>query len=239
MVPVLLYFIGVDSNSWTPPWLGHKQDITPVTGTTSPFPCVFQTIKSQEPSIETAMFYDWSWFQYLGNTSIPNTLDKEVNCGDGYPSCDVSIAKDSSEYLKEVLSNKTSKSYTFIYFGNVDEVGHGYGWCGTEYEKEVNVVDGLVGQVLDVIDALNMTSEVLVYLSADHGGDVGTTHHGSQDDACLMIPMFIRGPGVKKNHSFKIEVRNEDIAPTGVYALGLQPSPWWKGKPMMEAFDNP
>ena len=82
-----------------------------------------------------------------------------------------------------------------------------------------------------------MTSEVLVILTSDHGGNKNGTNHGSQNDDCLLIPLFLRGPGIKKNYQLQRDVRNEDIAPTEMYALGLQPSVWWKGKPIIEAFE--
>ncbi|CAH1792115.1 unnamed protein product [Owenia fusiformis] len=234
---------GAISNSWTAPWLGTTQDITPVTGNAHPMPCVFGTIKSQSPDTKTAAFYDWSWFVNLGNKSIPGSLDVDyfANPGgrdNGYGDADEEIATEAVKYLKATLPSSQS-SYSFVYFGNVDETGHGYGWCGPEYETEVGTVDKLVGQVLDAIDDVNMTSQVLVMLSADHGGDVGTKSHGFQDDQCLIIPMFLRGPMIKRDYKFQVEVRNEDMAPTGLYMMGLLPSVWWKGKPMTEAFIPP
>ena len=234
ITPLRIYFIiqGIHDNEWLPPWKGNKQGITPVTGNASPIPCVFETIKKQEPSAKTAMFYDWDWMRHLGNEAIPGSLDIDRECRWGTERCDVMIAAQASRYLKDVLQSE-AKSYTFVYFGNLDEVGHAKKWCSPEFQEEIKITDGLVGRVLDAIDDVNMTSEVLVYLHSDHGGEEGTTQHGTQTDASLLIPFFMRGPGIKKNETFQTEVYIEDIPCTGVHALGLKPSPWWTGRSLL------
>ena len=88
--------------------------------------------------------------------------------------------------------------------------------------------------MLDTLEELDMSDEVLVMLSADHGG-LGYSH-GSQADHDLLIPMFVRGPGVKANHQFEFEVENKDMVPTVFYAMGLKSSYWWRGRYMREAF---
>ncbi len=50
--------------------------------------------------------------------------------------------------------------------------------------------------------------------------------------------VFITGPGVKVNHQLRFAVGNIDIAPTAARALGLKPSPWWRGSIMSEAFQD-
>ena len=78
---------------------------------------------------------------------------------------------------------------------------------------------------------------MLVLLSTDHGGlDYG---HGREADSDIIIPMFIRGPGIKQGYQFTSIVRNLDMVPTIAHALGMKLSPWWSGKVMTEAFvDN-
>ena len=93
-----------------------------------------------------------------------------------------------------------------------------------------------VGAVLDVVDELGMQDDVLVILSSDHGGlDYG---HGRYADSDVLIPMYVRGPGVRKNAEFTRTVEAKDIIPTAFYALGLKPSSWWDGQIMKEAFEN-
>ena len=72
--------------------------------------------------------------------------------------------------------------------------------------------------------------------SSDHGGhDFG---HGEAIDDDMLIPMILKGPGIKRNYTFNYEVGNQDIVPTTMWALGLKPSKWWTGKVMWEAFED-
>ena len=64
-------------------------------------------------------------------------------CRDGYELCDQEIADDASEYLFNMF-NTTEKSYTFVYYGNIDGLGHTYEWCLTEYNAGIDVVDAQV-----------------------------------------------------------------------------------------------
>ena len=76
--------------------------------------------------------------------------------------------------------------------------------------------------------------QTMVFLTADHGGDL--EGHGFKNDNNVLIPMMVRGPGIRQNHAFTRYVRNLDVVPTALYALGLQPSFLWTGKIMTEAF---
>lgn len=71
----------------------------------------------------------------------------------GWVACDVEVADDTVEYLRQVLTS-TYKSYTFMYQGAVDETGHALTWCNAEYMSQVDAADGHVGQVLDLLDEL-------------------------------------------------------------------------------------
>ena len=42
-----------------------------------PFPCIFQTLKSQDKYLKTAAFYDWDWFDNIFNNGIPGSVDTQ------------------------------------------------------------------------------------------------------------------------------------------------------------------
>ena len=73
-----------------------------------------------------------------------------------------------------------------------------------------------------------MSEEVLVVLSADHGGE--GFDHGRMTNDDLRIPMFLRGPGIPEGVEFTHQVSLPDVTPTIFRALGLPPSPWWTGE---------
>ena len=82
---------------------------------------------------------------------------------------------------------------------------------------------------------MSFQDQTIVFLSSDHGADFGG--HGSKNDNNVLIPMMVRGPGIRQNHAFTRYVRNLDVVPTALYSLGLQPSVLWTGKIMTEAFN--
>ena len=81
-----------------------------------------------------------------------------------------------------------------------------------------------------------MEDEILVLLTTDHAG-VDQGHRTNVDDV-LETPVFVRGPGVKKNYQFKYEVKSIHYAPTVLYAMGYKPSPWWSGHVLTEMLDG-
>ncbi len=93
-----------------------------------------------------------------------------------------------------------------------------------------------MGEVLDGIAASAKEEEVLILLSTDHGG-LGTAH-GGQRDTDLIIPMFIKGPGIKVNYEFTEEIRNMDMVPTIAHYMGIKQNPMWRGQVMSEAFET-
>ena len=56
--------------------------------------------------------------------------------------------------------------FAFVYIGCTDTAGHYYGWMTDGYIKQIELTDGLVGQVLDTVLPLGAT----VIIHADHGG---------------------------------------------------------------------
>jgi len=233
---------GIHDNNWEAPWIkgNPKQAITPVTGNENPFHCVFTAVKNA--SLSTAAFYDWDWLMYLGNESIqPPAIDTEVYCSaedwTSYSDCDKKLATAASE----LLSSSDPPNFTFLYLGSVDETGHTFNWCSQQYEDQVGVIDTLVGQVFESVrNNPLLANDTLILLTADHGGDPGTQHHGSQDDDCLIIPWIAWAPssGVRVNYPIRHEVRNMDTSATALYALGISSTqPWyWKGEAVTEIF---
>ena len=86
------------------------------------------------------------------------------------------------------------------------------------------------------IDDLSHATFLLACFSTDHGGHEFS--HGDAIDDDMIIPIILRGPGIKRNYTFNFEVGNQDIPPTVTWALGLTPSNWWTGKNRWEAFEN-
>jgi arylsulfatase A-like enzyme len=95
------------------------------------------------------------------------------------------------------------------------------------YREEVAYVDGLVGQILDQLDAHGIADETLVIVTADHGEMLGEhgldyVHHGLWDET-LRVPLIIRAPGTEVLvPKVAAQVRVYDLAPTILDFVGLQ-----------------
>jgi predicted AlkP superfamily pyrophosphatase or phosphodiesterase len=168
---------------------------------------------------------------------LPNAIDFDYYCN-YYTTCDPELVSRAADYLNRTLIGSAAESsYTFVYIGNVDEFGHTYGWCTPQYMDQVDIADKLVGQLLDVIDASGLAdTDVTVMLSSDHGGHLN--RHGNHTDSDIVVPAFVRGPGIRRGVKFRHEVSNMDYAPTVMEMLGLKPNQWWKGHVLWEAFES-
>lgn len=145
---------------------------------------------------------------------------------------DVCYQFDGDRYMADVATDYVQRGdldFLFVYFTTIDLAGHAFGWMSDEYLAQVNVVDGLVGQVLDAAPA-----DTTVLIQADHGGHERT--HGTDLPEDMTIPWMISGPRIKASHVIQQPVSLLDTAPTIASTLGLVPDPDWEGKVINEIY---
>jgi predicted AlkP superfamily pyrophosphatase or phosphodiesterase len=119
--------------------------------------------------------------------------------------------------------------FAFVYFGTIDECGHKFGWMSDEYLRQIEYVDGFIGEVLSVLP-----EDTTVLVHSDHGGhDHG---HGLDIPEDMTIPWIISGPGIKQNYALQSPVSLLDTAPTLARVLGIAPAPEWEGRAIDEVF---
>lgn len=172
----------------------------------------------------------------MTNVGFPGAVDVEERQLPTYDLTDPVLVRRATAYLQSALSS-AERTYTFLFLGNVDESGHKFSWCGSKYNEAVATVDRQIGKLLDVIDEHDpRQAETLVLVTTDHGGT--GFWHNLYSDQDLLVPMFVRGAGVRRNHTFRNNVYNVDVAPTVAHALGLKPSPYWVGRVMEDAFED-
>ncbi len=128
-----------------------------------------------------------------------------------------------------------------VNFPEVDEVGHASGWGSPEQLEAITRVDGHVAKVLAALDAAGVRQSTMVILTSDHGG-AGLTH-GMDDERSRRIPWIAVAPGLRRNYdltqSAPLEINTEDTCATACYVLGLSQLPYFDGKPVLLAFENP
>ena len=209
---------GITSNEWMP----DHFDIAPTfTNRWGYFPTIFSVLREQRPVAFQAVVHDW---QDFGRLVEPGVTDlKEWVKGS------IATADRAAQVLRE-----RQPTFTFVHFDDVDHTGHGLGWRSPQYFKTVDLVDGLIGDLLRVVDETPMRNHTLVLVTADHGG-VGTKHGGVSADE-LFIPWIIHGPGVAAGHELKTVVNTYDTAATLAWVFGLRRPDVWIGRPVLEAF---
>jgi len=224
---------GVLDNDWT---VGSQWE--PVTGNNTYFPSLFQAIKSQS-QLKTACFTDWDGFLDL----FPNNLLDFT-----YLTDDPGGDKVTNEAISQVLS-KDAAEVVVLHIDDVDEAGHYIGWGTPSYYEAAQNVDKMVGRLLDALDRAGTRDKTLIIVTSDHGGE--GTGHGETDYLNMFTTLIINGPSIKRgyylpcpspqrscyNPSAKnpFNVRNLDVSPTVLYALGLSQPVYWIGKPILEA----
>ncbi|MBN9688741.1 MAG: alkaline phosphatase [Verrucomicrobia bacterium] len=209
---------GVTSNDW----LTNKFEIPALeVGPEGMFPTIFRVVREQKPDAHIACLHDWDGFGRLLERGMVNHVEHVKDA--------IETAGKAAKYLKE-----HKPQFLFIHFDGVDHAGHAFGWKSPTYFKSVELVDSLIGDVVQAIDEAGMGGKTLVLISADHGG-VGTKH-GGDTIAELEIPWIVYGPGVAKGTVIHQPVNTYDTAATLAWVLGLKAPAAWIGRPVTEAF---
>jgi predicted AlkP superfamily pyrophosphatase or phosphodiesterase len=128
----------------------------------------------------------------------------------------------------------------FIHFPDVDATGHKYGWGSKEQLDAIERTDQDIQRILDALKTAGIAEHTTIIVTADHGG-AGKTH-GADDPRSRHIPWIIAGPHVKQGDLTQHEdltINTEDTCATACYLLGLPQMPYFDGKPVLAAFENP
>lgn len=209
---------GITSNDWQT----NKFEIAPVqTNGWGLFPTIFGVLREQRPRASMVCVHDWSDFARLLERPA---MDYITN---------IKSSPLTAEHAIKVIKER-QPTFTFIHFDDVDHAGHSFGWKSWHYQQAVEMVDGLIGDVLKAIDETKMKGRTIVLITADHGG-VGTKHGGPTQEE-IDIPWIIHGPGIAAGRQIESFVNTYDTAATVAHIFGLKPPTCWIGKPVAEAF---
>ena len=126
--------------------------------------------------------------------------------------------------IEELRNDPTD--FAFLYLGETDEVGHGFGWMGEQYEA---CISKAVDCIRQVYEALSDSFSIIVL--ADHGGHA--RGHGSEQPEDMTIPVFACGPAFTPGTELE-NVSIKDIAPTVARLLGVEKTPpEWEGRSLV------
>jgi predicted AlkP superfamily pyrophosphatase or phosphodiesterase len=101
--------------------------------------------------------------------------------------------------------------FLFIHFADVDFNGHRHREDSQAYDQALVDCDFWLGKIMDEIETQGIERRTLVYVTADHGFDVGTNHHAG----ATHIVLATNDPTVTRNGE------QRDITPTVLQAMGV------------------
>lgn len=229
---------GITTNNWIPSeYYMRINRISPIVDPTQ-LPCIFKEIKDQHKNFINFAIYNWDFFMNFGNNVIPGVMDEERY---------FFAETDYKEFIKSdkiVLDNtleliKKDFDFLFVYFGSLDMAGHALGWCNKDYINTLSVMNTYVEIIFEELRVLGKFEDTYIILSTDHGGTFQKPWHGEMRDDNIIVPWLIMGPDVKKNYEIKSSIKVMDTTPTIMQILGLKQNPIWRGRPIMEIFENP
>jgi len=115
--------------------------------------------------------------------------------------------------------------FLFIHFADIDLAGHRSGEGSEAYDHALVECDLWLGKVMTELESQGSDGRTLVYVSADHGFEVGTKNHGN----ATHIFLATSDPSVAQAG------QQRDIAPTILQAMGVdlaKITPALPGKPL-------
>ena len=101
--------------------------------------------------------------------------------------------------------------FLFIHFADADINGHKFGENSQEYNDALSSLDAWLGRLVAQLKSSGIYDHTALYVTADHGFDVATTHHGK----ATHIFLASNDPQVTSAGE------QRDITPTVLQALGV------------------
>ncbi|MGQ9760768.1 MAG: alkaline phosphatase family protein [Thermogutta sp.] len=134
--------------------------------------------------------------------------------------------------LKLLEKYKDRPFFFFVHFASVDHQGHRFGENSKEYNDALISNDAWTGKIVAKLKELGLYDQTLIYVTADHGFNEGTTGHSYAP----YVTLGTNDPLVKRDGM------RQDIAPTILWRFGLDLSklqPPLDGEPLTQPATKP
>jgi predicted AlkP superfamily pyrophosphatase or phosphodiesterase len=192
----------------------------------SDYPTFLARYKAARPAARVAAFVTWAQFR-------DHVFDRSAWCefvldGDkmGYEVGDKCVAHAAAKGLAN-----TDLDAAFVYFGNTDSAGHGYGFHpkAPKYTNSIEAVDEYVGLVLKAVRGRKTYAheDWLVIVCTDHGGKGRGHSLGEKEPEIRTGFLILNGPSVVAG-AIKEQTHNVDVAVTALAHLGVVVKPEWR-----------
>lgn len=189
-------------------------------------PTVFSELRRQNPKARIEVIAEWDGIGHLIDRKAVDSYFLIPSKYEDHPEMIADKAVEAIEQRKPTL--------LAVCVDQLDHVGHGIGHDTPDYYAHLAKVDGYVGRILKAIDKAGIAKDTVVIMTADHGGI--KKGHGGKTLAEMEIPFVIAGGPVKRAGEISESMMQYDCAAMIAYALGLEPHPVWRGRPIPRLF---
>ncbi len=186
------------------------------------FPSVIDI--AHQNGLHTAMFTSWG---ELRDLAAPPSVRMHWCRNPVSEDNDTLTVQAAIPYLLE-----QQPDYCFLYLGDVDLIGHMYGWMSPQYIQAIELSDKLVGQVLTALDSAQIRDDYILLVQSDHGGH--DFDHGTDSPEDMTTIWFVQGTGIKRGYEIQADFDLRATAATIAHLLGLPRPPIWEGQPVDE-----
>jgi predicted AlkP superfamily pyrophosphatase or phosphodiesterase len=188
------------------------------------FPHFFVRLKEVKPDATTASFVNWVPIEdhIVEGADVHRAYHPE---GDAkYEDADRKVAADAMKHIDQHVPDAT-----FVYFGQIDETGHSYGFHPTvkEYVEAIERVDAHVGQLLQSVDKHRDGNDWLILVTTDHGGE-GTGHGGGHQQPTVRNVFLIVSEAAAVAGKLEQPSYLVDYPVTALTHLGVKLKDEWK-----------
>ncbi|GLZ81109.1 hypothetical protein Afil01_59160 [Actinorhabdospora filicis] len=190
--------------------------------------------EAANPALDTYAALDW---KAIDDHILGDGIDRKLVLDgdrDGYVTHDATIATRSEAHLRDDRADAS-----FVYFGQLDIVGHSSGSGSQAYLTEIARIDGYVGRLVAAVNArVTRSSESWrIMVTTDHG-HLATGGHGgdSLDERSTFI--LATGDGITAASAPKT-TRLVDSAYTALAHLGVPRPSTLDGRPVTDVSADP
>lgn len=121
-----------------------------------------------------------------------------------------------------------------LHWPDADRAGHQRGWMSAAYEEACHALDGSLGMLAALAQVGDDPSTLLIACADHGGGGFVSNDHNSDHPLDRTIPVLLAGSAIAPGDVGPATLL--DIAPTTLWALGIQPPPSFEGRILWEAF---
>lgn len=190
------------------------------------YPTFLSRLKDARPNAKVAAFVTWAPFRdhiFGPKEGCEFLIDGDKS---GYETGDRIVSWAAARSLAN-----TDLDAAFVYFGNTDSAGHGYGFHpkSPKYTNSIEAVDEHLNRVLKAVRARKTyaNEDWLVIVCTDHGGKGRGHSLGEKEPEIRTGFLILHGPSVVKG-AIKEKTFNVDVAATALAHLGVAVKNEWR-----------